>query len=347
VLALAAVALLAGALAAPASARFRIGIQDDGAFVSAAPLDRALALDRAQRIGVSYLRISMVWAGYRTTGYGPYDVAVDAARRRGMVVQLSVTGNPQFTDGGRGFVGYRYPNAGRYATWIAHIARHFRGRVQYYSVWNEPNLELYLSPQRAGRRWMGPILYARLVRAAYRAVKASDPRAQVLIGELAPSAHPLDFLAALATRPRHPVVADGWAQHPYQFVDVPPWQETYYPGSISRLPAMKDTLAQLARAGLVRTRSGAALPIYLTEFGYPRPGAYYGYFSEAHRAAYTLDAFRLARAAGVRVLVWYQLYTHPGPSQPQLWDTGLMGLDGSPSLIYRRLVTARGSLAGP
>jgi hypothetical protein len=334
--------LAAGALAAPAGA-FQIGIQDDNAFVSAPPFERAVAFDRARRIGVTYLRINFVWAGYESTGFGPYDAAVDEARRHGMTVQLTVTGNPRWTNGGRGFVGFNRPNVGRYASWVGRVAQHFRGRVAYYAIWNEPNLNDYLAPQKVGRSWNGPLMYGRLFRAAYRAVKRNDARARVLIGEMAPAGKPLEFLATAA---RGGLVADGWAQHAYQFVNVPPNRRTGYTGAISRVFEQKARLSALARARVLRTPGGGPLPIYFTEFGYPRPGSYYGYFSEARRTQYSLQAFRLARRAGVRVLVWYQLYTHPGRTHAQLWDTGLIGFDGQQSPLYRQMLGARRSLAG-
>ncbi len=341
-LAVLACALAAGALAAPAGA-FQIGIQDDNAFVSAPPFERAVAFDRARRIGATYLRINLQWAGYAATGYGPYDAAVDEARRHGMTVQLTVTGNPRWTNGGRGRIGYYRPSVGRYATWIGQVARHFHGRVAYYSVWNEPNLSDYLAPQRTGGQWTGPLIYGRLFRAAYRAVKRGDARAQVLIGEMAPAGKPLEFLAQSA---QGGLVADGWAQHAYQFVNVPPSRRTGYTGAISRVFEMKARLRALARARVLRTRAGGALPIFFTEFGYPRPGAFYGFFSEVQRAQYSLQAFQLAKRAGVRVLVWYQLYTHPGRTRAQVWDTGLIGFDGRTSLLYQRMLGARRSLAG-
>ena len=330
-----------GPLASPAAA-FQIGMQDDNAFVAAPPFQQAVAFNRAQAMGVSYLRMSLVWASYQRVGFWPYDVAVNQARRHGMTVQLTVTGNPRFTAGGHGYIGRR-PNVGRYATWIGRIARHFRGRVRYYSVWNEPNLNDYLFPQRQGRRWVGPLTYGRLVSAAYRAVKRNDPGAKVLIGEMAPSGHPLEFLARAS---QGGLRADGWAHHPYQFVAVPPDRRTRYTGAISRLGQMKRALGSLARRHKLRTPRGGPLPIYFTEFGYPRPGAYYGFFSEARRTRYALQAFRMAKRAGVRVMVWYQLYNHPGRTRHNLWDTGLMSLSGQASPLYRSFVSARPALAG-
>jgi hypothetical protein len=335
-------------LAAPASAgAFQVGIQDDGAFVSAPPAQRAKALDYAHGMGVTYLRITMVWASFRGDGFAPYDAAINDARKRGMTVQLTPTGNPKFTNRGRGYLGYRNPSPSRYARWMGQIARHFRGRVAAYSVWNEPNLRDYLSPQIVGRRAVGHIIYARLVRAAYNAVKRADPGAKVLIGETSPSNLPLRFIERAARALPGGLRADGWAQHPYQFVKISPLRpQRFYTGGISNVGAMKVAMRRLARTHKLRTRSGAPLPLYLTEFGYPRPGAYYGYFSEALRNRYTLEAFRLAKRSGAKVLVWYQLYNNPGRPRAGVWDTGLIDADGRQSSLYRKLVAARASLAG-
>jgi hypothetical protein len=337
------------ALAAPASAgAFQVGIQDDAAFVSAPPAKRAKALDYAVGMGATYLRITLVWEGFRNDGFAPYDEAINAARKRGMSVQLSVTGNPKFTKAGAGYIGYLNPSPSRYGRWIGQIARHFRGRVAAYSVWNEPNLVDYLAPQIVRRRAVGHIIYARLVRAAYRAVKRADPAAKVLIGETAPSNLPLRFIERAARALPGGLRADGWAQHPYQFVKTPPGRpQRRYSGGISNVGAMKASMRRLARTRKLRTGSGAPLPIYFTEFGYPRPGAYYGFFSEVLRNRYTLQAFRLAKRSGAKVLVWYQLYNNPGQARAHLWDTGLIGADGRPSSLYKQLAAARVSLGGP
>ncbi|MDX6672260.1 MAG: hypothetical protein QOI91_2623 [Solirubrobacteraceae bacterium] len=331
---------------APAGA-FRIGMQDDGAFVTASREDRARALTQAHDMGVTYLRITLVWEGFRNEGFGLYDEAIDQAREHGMAIQLTVTGNPRFTAGGRGHVGFRDPSPARYGAWLGAVVRHFRGRVAFYSIWNEPNLTDYLSPQRIGNRLVGHVIYARLVNAGYRAVKRADPTAQVLIGEAAPAGFPLRFIERAARSIRGGLLADGWAHHPYQFVKVAPGMpQNRYSGGISNVATMTATLARLARERVLRTGRGRPLPIYFTEFGYPRPGAYYGFFSEFLRADYTVKAFRLAKLAGARTLVWYQLYNNAGRAHSRLWDTGLISRTGRLSLAYRRMRSARMSLVG-
>ena len=335
-------------LALPATAgAFQVGMQDDGAFVAAAPADRTRALDYAHDMGVTYLRITLVWEAFRNEGFEPYDAAIDEARAKGMDIQLTVTGNPKFTSRGHGYVGYRDPAPGRYARWIGAVARHFQGRVAYYSLWNEPNLHDYLAPQIVGRRAVGHKIYARLVRAGYRAVKQADPEAKVLVGESAPSGHPLRFIERTARALPGGLVADGFAQHAYQFLKIAPGRpQGRYAGGISNMSLIRQKMRRLARSGQLRTPAGDPLPIYLTEFGYPRPGAYYGFFSDRLRADYTVRAFRFAKQEGAEVLVWYQLFNHKGPAHKKLWDTGLLRADGRPTSVYTQLVAARASLAG-
>ena len=62
------------------------------------------------------------------------------------------------------------------------VASRYRGRVDAYQIWNEPNL---------AREWGGrppnPAEYAALLKTGYQAVKAADPQAIVISAGLAPT----------------------------------------------------------------------------------------------------------------------------------------------------------------
>src|SRR5207237_907362 len=79
---LAACAAVAAAAPAPAAAAFQVGIQDDNAFVAAPAFDRARAFGYADRLGVTWLKITLGWDGYAGSGFRPYDVAVHEAAKR-------------------------------------------------------------------------------------------------------------------------------------------------------------------------------------------------------------------------------------------------------------------------
>src|SRR5215208_1801415 len=116
------------------------------------------------------------------------------------------------------------------------VAGRLRGRIARYSIWNEPNWWNLLRPRKRAAR-----IYRRLFLQGSAAVRAADPAAKVLIGELAPLAQPaaatapLTFLRRLTcadarwgARPGSRcsrLVADGFAHHPYTLLWSPE-----YPG---------------------------------------------------------------------------------------------------------------------
>ncbi|HEY7211495.1 MAG TPA: hypothetical protein VH477_14565 [Bryobacteraceae bacterium] len=63
----------------------------------------------------------------------------------------------------------------RYVAWMVN---HFRGRVEYYEIWNEPNIE-YWNPAP------NPEDYGRLFKASADAIHKADPRAKAVFGGLA------------------------------------------------------------------------------------------------------------------------------------------------------------------
>ena len=121
------------------------------------------------------------------------------------------------------------PDPVKFAAFARTVAAHFKGRVDRYSIWNEPNLSAWLSPSKSA-----PKLYRSLYSAGYTAIKTVDPKAKVLFGELAPNRDgrtiaPLKFLRDVtcskanykAARQCAPLKADGLALHPYQLTKSP------------------------------------------------------------------------------------------------------------------------------
>ena len=367
-------AMLAGlacALAATAAAvgadeptpSMEIGAQDDAVLLKRDNYDDALAFRQVTRLGATRIRVGMTWeqAVRRRRGdqvvydFRPYDRLVTEARQRGIKVQIALLGTPRFDRKGDKWLSYRAPRPERMARFAGDVARHFRGTVDRYSVWNEPNSETFLAPQRVCRggscELTGARLYRALVDAAYPAIKAADPAAEVLVGETAPNASvgkvvaPLAFLREAAcagpdyspARPCPGLVADGYAHHPYQFLTAPDRPVAEPPDEIgmSGLPRLNDALVRLGASGAVRTPAGDPLPVYLTEFGYFRQGSRKKTLTEAQRADYTVRAFQQAATyPWVRQMVYYHFFeTLPGTR----WNSGVVGLDGRELRPYRAL----------
>ncbi len=82
-----------------------------------------------------------------------------------------------------GWAGRAAPEINAWKEFCAAMAQRYRGKIRFYEVWNEPDLE--------GFARFGVDEYAEMMRTAYAAIKAADPDAVVLTGGYATmSDHP-------------------------------------------------------------------------------------------------------------------------------------------------------------
>ena len=65
-----------------------------------------------------------------------------------------------------------------FTKYVAWMVKHFRGRVEYYEIWNEPNID-YWNPIA------NPEDYGRLFKASAKVIHDSDPNAKTVFGGLA------------------------------------------------------------------------------------------------------------------------------------------------------------------
>jgi hypothetical protein len=203
--------LFAAAGPAAAAPKMELAVQDDPVFVTQSYYDRERALQQARDLGVSRIRVNVAWATAvrgaeqknapqpLTYDWAHYDALVDAAARYGIRVQLTLTGPAPAFGASNRKVGVYGPKAARFGEFTRAAATHFKGRVDRYSIWNEPNYISWLAPHA-----IAAALYRELYVEAYKQIKRAGPRAQVLIGETAPyairkrSIAPLEFLRDVA-----------------------------------------------------------------------------------------------------------------------------------------------------
>ena len=325
------VALAAATPAAPARAAADLAVQDDAVFLSNKYGNRTEAFARAKQMNTRWLRINIIWGDWiaQNRSFALWDSAVNAARAEGLRVHFTIAGTPNYTPQDLR-LSWKNPNAALMRSFSREIATHFKGRVTRYSIWNEPNLVIWLK-----RNSQTPTYYRNLYKAAYGAIKGVDPAAQVLIGECASGRGALAFLNKVA-KPGANLRADGLAHHPFQFNVIPGAPDKKYLG-ISNLPQLQAAVRTWARTKGIRTSSGGALPIHYTEFGYLRRGLYP--FSEAKRVTWTRAAYKVVRAQpAVKTFLWYQLYTPP--IAKVLWDSSILRLNNQPYPVFNTIVQA-------
>jgi hypothetical protein len=381
-------ALVVLALAAPAAHAAKgmeVTLQDDGVFLNRAYYDRDRALAQAREMGVTRLRVQVGWAAVlgaqaqQATVPSPivydfsgYDALIDAAATYGIRLQLNLVPPAPAWATGDGEVGVNEPDPKLYGQFVRAAAEHFRGRVDRFAVWNEPNHVGWLTPQSTAAPQ-----YRDLYLAAYRAIRRAAPAAQILIGELVPykngrrSSAPLAFLRQLTcTRIAAgipgargyklakqgsctPLRADGLAHHPYDYQGPP---ERSYPGNdnvtIGTLGRLTSTLTELNRLKALATPKRRTTQLYITEFGY------FGVGRNAHpdvrRASYLRRAFQIAqRNPMVRQMTQYLLVRPPRSWPGSYFDMAIVLPDGQPMAPFKELArwsrsaARRGLVAAP
>ena len=367
-------ALVAASLApagAQAAKGMEVALYDDPVLLARHYYDRDRALQNARELGVTRVRLFVNWAGVMgkqrestetpaepTYYWGIYEEIIDAAARAGIRVQLDLTGPaPRYATGDKN-MGMTQPDPARFAEFAKAAATRFKGRVDRYSVWNEPNHDGWLRPSAEA-----PKLYRALYVAGYAAIKSADPGAAVLFGETAPyhgtrAMAPLTFLrrtlcltpkykidkkclAGMPEGTRKPTLrTDGYAHHPYDFRNAPNYKfrgnDNVTIGTLSRLTSALD---KAARAKALLAPKGRRAPfVYLTEFGYFATGER-AQIPEDKLVKYLPQAFAIAQKnPRVKQMLQYGLVAPPPHYAGAAFDFGLLNTDGVPRATYRPLM---------
>ena len=265
------------------------------------------------------------------------DEAVRTAQVNDQEVILTISGTPSWASGGK------KPNAmptnvSDFTAFARAIASRYSGRfigypfVRFWSVWNEPNLQGFLTPQfNAAGKSVAPANYAKLYAAAYAGIKAGNPQAQVAIGEtsargsdkptgLRPEHSPGKF-AELVAKANPNLKFDAWSHHPYPSnPNSPPTQVVKWPNvSLVSLPRFDESLKTWFKR--------KSVPIWITEYGHQtKPPDSLG-VSYTTQAAYIQQSISLVTSYPfVPMFIWFVFQDDQG----QPWESGVYTEGGAP-----------------
>jgi hypothetical protein len=343
--AIAFVALLAvPASTVGAATRMPVGFFDDPSFRWSS--QRTLNLAAASSTGATVIHTTANWAQLAPTRpahpadpndpayrLGDLDELVRESARYGLRVMIDITGTPRWANGGQ-TPNHLPTHLSDLATFVRVLASRYDGRnpgkgeVSLWSVWNEPNLQQFLTPQYVGKKIVSAANYAKLFKTVYAAIKSENPWAKVAIGETSaqgrdrPSAGvsqtvaPGTFAKLLARVPG--LHFDAWAHHPYPTArNARPLEHVRYPNvTLSQLPRFENSL---------RTLFHRTVPIWITEFGYEtKPAQPFG-VTYGQQTSYALQALRIARADPlVQMFCWFTFRDNQGNP----WKSGLEQANG-------------------
>ena len=184
------------AATAKAVARMPVGFFDDPSFRWSTQLNQNLL--SAQRTHSSIVHVLANWATIAPTKpanalngndkayhLSDIDTLVRQAQEYGFEVLLTIAQTPKWANGGK-TPNYPPTNMNTLTQFAQMLATRYNGSkpgvgtVRRFSVWNEPNLGLFLAPQFDSKgKIVSPATYAKLYAAAYQGIKNGNPNAMV------------------------------------------------------------------------------------------------------------------------------------------------------------------------
>lgn len=228
-------------------------------------------------------------------------------------------------------------------------------RVGAFQVWNEPNLDTYLTPQWVDGQTFAPAYYRGMLNAFYRGVKSVSPAALVVTAGTGPFGDPSavpghrimpvrfvrDMLCLresaeglVGTGCPDPASFDVLAHHPYS-VGAP--RVIAMNGDDVSIPDL-GKLTRLLRAA---EDSGGALPakrhrLWITEVAYdsnpPDPDG----VPATRHARWLQEALYVLWRAGADTITWFQIGDQlPQPDYPSTSQAGVYLADGRPKPAQR------------
>jgi hypothetical protein len=316
--------VLLGPAGAGASSRVQYGIQDD-AWLLYGPETPAQRIEILQRLGVDTVRMTLRWdyvapkapddardpddPAYR---WDLYDPILQRLHDAGIGVLLTLWGTPEWANGGE--KPNRIPDSAASLAAFAYAASTKYPWVRRWTVWNEPNLQLFLRPN-------SPALYvSRLLNPTYRALKEADGRNLVAGGVTSPRPTPSGLSPIAWIRGMHAAHArlDAYAQNPYP---VRPRETPSRGGCWHCAEFTMATLPKLIQE--VRRDFGSRTRIWLTEYGYnSKPPSQWLGVSNSLQARYVGEAaLRAYLAPRVDLLIHFLVRDEPNG---QRWTSGVL-----------------------
>lgn len=275
------------------------------------------------------------------------DEVIKHAQARGIQVVLLVMGAPGWANGGKPWR-WAPTNPQDYADFITAAARRWP-QVRHWQVWGEPTRRDNFMPlpkhteglelTKAQRR--GPELYARILDAAYLALKAVNP-ANLVIGGNSFSGgdiRPLAFIKALRLPNGKPPRMDLYGQNPFGYRRPNLKTDLGNPKSGVADFCDLDVVAEyldryLSRAG----RNKGKLKLFLSEYFVPTDHANFEFnywVSRKTAKVWLTDAFKIVRSwRRIYTLGWFDLYDEKPNGKGTEVNRGLLTWDGRPKPAY-------------
>ena len=275
------------------------------------------------------------------------DTLIKEAAAAGLKPMLFITSAPTWAEGsgsGSAESGSYKPSPTALAQFMTAAATRYSGRfnglprVQYWAVWNEPNLNRFLSPQVVNKKAFAPTWYRSMLNAAADAIHGVNSSNVVIAGETAPfgtasasrsQTMPITFIEkVLCVREKkvvnkktkavtysyksackNKVKFDVWAHHPYTQGGPTTKAKAHGNASLGDMGDMRNVLNAAIKANHIVTNGKPRL--WVTEFSWdskpPDPKA----VPIALETRWVSQMLYEMRNSGVSLVTWFILRDEP------------------------------------
>ncbi len=275
------------------------------------------SVEMVRAMGAPWIVEYFPW-GYIEATEGQYDwthadLVVDHARRQGLTVIARLGFVPNWARPKDSVISYLDESRYSYfANFVYAFAEHFRGRIRYLVIWNEPNLNF-----EVGYRGVDAASYTRLLEAVYARAKQADPSIQILAGALAPTLAPPGSLDAMNDLEYLQKMYDAGARAYFDALAVHAygWQERAdAPPAPTRVNFRRT---ELLREIMVKN-GDAGKRVFITEGGWNDHPRWTKAVSPAQRIEETLSAYEIGRQWEWLDALALWAFRYPFPAQSYL-----------------------------
>jgi hypothetical protein len=278
---------------------------------------RAL-LDRVAAAGIAWIRVDFNWF-MMEPARGVYDWAltdavVGEARARGLNIYATLAYAPAWANGGQA------PNTPPvdpldWYTFVYTTVSRYRGSVQHWGMWNEPNVKHFFSGSPA--QYINTILEV-----GAQAVRDADPNGSVLGPELAQEGDWWQWLDAVLDRAAAAI--DIVTQHSYQATGQDVLRRLGGPVEPWHRPTVRDVMQWTGTADKA---------LWLTETGWNTARV----SAEAQAASYEQVLAGVEGSDWLEKVFFYQLVDEP--DTPDQWGILRVDLSAKPAYeTYQRFI---------
>ncbi len=256
-----------------------LGAQEGSAIWAFPTADITQTLQTAKAMGATSFRIEIAWANIEGIHgqyyWAAFDTMVDRIIAAGMTVLGVLDTCPPWANLSVPYNEWAPPkNSADFAAFCGIAAQHFTGKITTWEIWNEPNIAAFWAT--------GPDAgaYTYLLVNAYKAIKAVQPAATVIVGGPSPAGIPFATWVQQMYAAGAAGHFDAMALHPYAMPSLPS------AGILSQVSAVHSLMVQNGDAGK---------KIWFTECGAPT-GSALDAVSQASQAQAFQELFAYAKA---------------------------------------------------